>query len=93
MTQAIAKIKFLEIPQDSHTEDPNNEDSGQTVQMPFLICVSVVRSTCIRNIHTRGMTNLNYHCGSSNCLPYKKLYHGPGHVITELAYTSVCSRS
>ena len=67
MTQAIAKTKFLEIPQDLHIEDPNKEDSGQTVQMRILVCVSVVRSTCVRNINTRDMTNLNYLCGSSNC--------------------------
>ena len=60
MTQAIAKTKFLEIPQDSHIEDPNKEDSDQTVQMRFLICESIVRSTCVRNIYTRGMTHLNY---------------------------------
>ena len=53
-TGYIAKTKFLEIPQDSHIEDPNKEDSDQTVQMRFLICVSVVRSTCVRSIYTRG---------------------------------------
>ena len=60
MTQTIAKTKVLEIPWDSHIEAPNKEDSDQTVRMRFLICVSGVRSTCIKNIYTHGMTNLNY---------------------------------
>ena len=88
MTQAIAKTEFLEIPQDSHIEDPNKEDSDLRAQMRFLICVSVVRSSCVRNIDTSGMTLLIYLLQKQQLL--KKLYHGSGNVIAdELAYISV----
>ena len=58
MSQAKTNIKFLETPQDSHIVDPNKEESDQTAQMRLLICVFVVRSTCVRNIYTCGMTHL-----------------------------------
>ena len=77
MSQAIANTKFLEIPQDSHIADPNKEDSDQTAQMRFLICVFVVRSTCVRNIYTRGMTHLNYLLRKQQLFTLSKLYHEP----------------
>ena len=59
MTQSKVKTKFSEIPQDSHIEDPNKQDSDQTAQMRFLICVCGSQHTRQESI-TRGMTYLNY---------------------------------
>lgn len=52
LSQAIANTQFLEIPQDSHIVDHNKEDSDQTAHMRSLICVFVIRSTCVRNIYS-----------------------------------------
>ena len=57
MVLSQANTQFLEILQGSHIVNPNKGDSYQTAHMPFLICVFVVRITCVRT-YTHGRVKL-----------------------------------
>ena len=94
MTQGISKTKFLEIPQDSHIKDPNKEDSDQTADALFDLCVCCSQHMRQEHIYSRYDSFKLPFAEAATVNLIKKVYHGPGHVIAdELAYISVFSRS